>query len=670
MLRPLFPLCRIVHQLMPALAVALVAGSTAAPVETHAADAPAAPAKPAELTRRGPSEETLQELLKRYPKADANNDGRLTADEARAYREKIQAAQGAKRAQDQQPRAKPTAANVSYGPHERNVLDFYKAESDKPTPLIVYIHGGGFVGGDKSSINPIILKHALESGVSCAALHYRFIDGDQVLLPMPQQDTARAIQFLRSKAKEWNLDGRKFACYGGSAGAGCSMWIGFHDDLADPTATDPVLRESSRIAAVGTMGGQSTYDPIEIKRLIGGRAWEHPSIFKAYGLKSPEEAQNPTAEQKKLYDEAAAITHLTADDPPLYMVYSEADGPLPENARPGQGIHHPNFGRHLKEKMTSLGIENVMVYTPDEPTRNASQEMFEFFQKAFAAVDAKDAQPKKPAAAKAAPIAARDHVYGLAADLKPDRVITYKTAGDQELTMHVFEPKGKVPAGGRSCYVTIHGGGWTGGTPDRMYPFAKHFADLGMLGISLQYRLMPKGSTNTPFDCVRDGRSALRYLKTHAKELDINPDKIAVSGGSAGGHVCLATALFPGVDDPADDLTIDPTPAALVPLFPVIDTSPEGYGTAKCGPDWKQISPLHHVRTGLPPTLIFFGTADTVTPFIGAEKYLAACKKVGTPCELVIDDGGIHGYLMKDAKKYDDTMARTEQFFRTLKLLE
>jgi acetyl esterase/lipase len=649
--------------------------SSAGPVV--AADAPSSQEQPAaqnsaDRSRRGPSDEALEGLLKRYPGADANKDGRLTAEEAHDYRAKVQAAQGKRQARENASRPKPTAADVSYGPHPRNVLDFYKADSDKPTPLIVYIHGGGFVGGDKSSINPIILKLALENGISCAALHYRFIDGDKILLPMPQQDTARAIQFLRTKAKEWNLDGRKIACYGGSAGAGCSMWIGFHDDLADPKASDPVLRESTRIAAIGTFGGQSTYSPIEIKRLIGRRAWEHPSIFKAYGLKTAEEAQNPTPEQKRLYDEASAINHLTADDPPLYMVYNEADGPLPENARPGQGIHHPNFGRHLTEKMDRLGIESVMVYTPDEPGRNVSQEMFEFFQKAFAAVDSKDAKAKKPAGAAKKPAAATkalDPVQKLADGLKPDRLITYKKVGDQELTMHVFEPKGEAPAGGRSCYVVIHGGGWTGGTPDRMYPFAKHFADLGMLGISLQYRLMPKGSTNTPFDCVRDGRSAVRYLKAHAKELGINPDKIAVSGGSAGGHVCLATALFTGIDDPNDDLSVDPTPAALVPLFPVIDTSPEGYGNAKCGPDWKKISPVDNVRAGLPPTLIFFGTGDTVTPFAGAEKYLAACKKVGTPCELVIDEGGIHGYLMKDAKKYAETNERTEKFFRELKLL-
>jgi acetyl esterase/lipase len=278
----------------------------------------------------------------------------------------------------------PTRADVAYGPYERNVLDFYQAKSATPTPLIIYIHGGGFVGGDKKTLHPDMVELANKKGISVAAINYRFVDGKDLIFPTPQRDSARALQFLRTKAKEWNIDPKKIACYGGSAGAGTSMWIAFHDDLADPKSDDPVLRESTRITAVGTLGGQGTYDPIEIKKLIGGRAWEHPSIFRVYGVTTTDELLNPTPEKKKLYDEAAAITHLTKDDPPLLMYYSEADGPLPADARPGQGIHHPNFGRQLKAKMDELGIENEFVYLPESKARrNSIVEFIAFFQKAF-----------------------------------------------------------------------------------------------------------------------------------------------------------------------------------------------------------------------------------------------------------------------------------------------
>jgi acetyl esterase/lipase len=277
----------------------------------------------------------------------------------------------------------PTHADVKYGPAQRNVLDFYQADSAEPAPLIVYIHGGGFVGGNKESLNPRLLTDALRRRIHVAAIHYRFVDGRETIFPAPQHDSARAIQFLRSKAGEWNIDSGRIACFGGSAGAGISMWIGFHDELADPDSDDQVMRQSTRITAIGTNGGQSTYDPIEIKRLIGGRAWEHPSILKAYGAQSAAEALRPTPQMQRLYDEASAITHLTADDPPLFMVYSEPDGPLPDDARPGQGIHHPNFGKQLHEKMTALGIENIYVHTSDRNAGNPNMRMLDFFVRQF-----------------------------------------------------------------------------------------------------------------------------------------------------------------------------------------------------------------------------------------------------------------------------------------------
>lgn len=287
-------------------------------------------------------------------------------------------------AMGQDARPQPTLQDVSYGPHQRNVLDFYQAESAAPTPLIVYIHGGGFVGGDKKSVNATMVRNANQAGISVAALHYRFVDGKDVIFPIPQRDCARALQFLRSKAEEWNIDPDRVACYGGSAGAGISMWLGFHDDLADASRADPLAQLSTRIVAIGTMGGQGTYDPIKIKDLVGGRAWEHPSIFKVYGVETADEALHPTPERQKLYDEASAITHLTADDPPLYMIYSEPDIVPPADSRPGQFIHHPNFGKQLQAAMNELGIENVYVHTSEAEGRNPQMEMLDFFKQKFA----------------------------------------------------------------------------------------------------------------------------------------------------------------------------------------------------------------------------------------------------------------------------------------------
>jgi acetyl esterase len=272
------------------------------------------------------------------------------------------------------------------------------------------------------------------------------------------------------------------------------------------------------------------------------------------------------------------------------------------------------------------------------------------------------AQVKKP-----------DPVDVLAAVLEPSRVVTYKTTPQKPLLLHVFEPKGFAKTDKRAAFVTIHGGGWRGGVPRRMYPFADYFAKLGMVGISVEYRLAaqkPVPGGLTPFECVQDVKSAIRYLKTHAAEMGIDPEKIVVSGGSAGGHLAVATALFEAVNDPQDDLKVSTMPAGMVLLFPVIDTSAEiGYGNALLGERWKEIDPNSHVRSGLPPTITFHGTGDTVTPFAGAEKFYAAMKAAGNESELVVNQGGVHGYLMFDRALLEETLEKSAAFLRRFKLL-
>lgn len=267
------------------------------------------------------------------------------------------------------------------------------------------------------------------------------------------------------------------------------------------------------------------------------------------------------------------------------------------------------------------------------------------------------AQDKKP-----------DHVDQLAAKLTPSRMVEYKTTPQKPLHLHVFEPEGFQKSDKRAAFVVIHGGGWRGGAPPRMYPFAHHFAKLGMVGISVEYRLAarePKEGALTPFDCVQDVRSAMRFLKKNAAEFGIDPERLVASGGSAGGHLAAATALFDKVNDPADDLTVPPTPRALVLLFPVIDTSQEiGYGNALLGDRWRELDPNSHVRAGLPPCIVFHGTGDTVTPFAGAEKFLHAMLAAGNVCELVVNEGGRHGYLMFEKEPFEETLEAAEAFLR------
>ncbi len=277
-------------------------------------------------------------------------------------------------------RPEPDLAGFKYGPHERNVLDLWKAKSDRPTPLVVFIHGGGFHGGDKSQLPPELLKRCLDAGISVMTINYRL--SPQVHFPAHYQDCARAIQFARLHAKDWNLDPKRVAASGGSAEAGPSLWIGFHDDLAEKDNPDPVLRQSTRLSCMAVLGAQSTYDPRLIKEWVGEAASKHPALQGFYGLQA-DELDSPKAH--KLYEEASPINYLTADDPPVMLFYNEPDRPLPPDARPGAGIHHPKFGQKLKEKMDALKIECLLKQQDDYRANGGDlhQDMVRFFLKHF-----------------------------------------------------------------------------------------------------------------------------------------------------------------------------------------------------------------------------------------------------------------------------------------------
>ena len=255
-------------------------------------------------------------------------------------------------AADEPPQLAPTYAEVSYGPHKRNVLDFWKAPGDGPRPLLVYIHGGGWVGGDKKQ-NTAIYQPYLDKGISCAAINYRLTG--EAPLPAPVHDAARAIQFLRTKAGDWNIDSQHIALTGGSAGACTSMWLLLHDDLADPKSSDPVQRESTRVCAAAVNAGQTSIDPKVIEEWLGPNVLKHRMINMAVGEPTIEGALQNYEKHHALYVEFSPYNHVDAKDPPLFMTYGN-DMTLPSKDA-GHGIHHPVYGVKLKEKSDSLGHE-------------------------------------------------------------------------------------------------------------------------------------------------------------------------------------------------------------------------------------------------------------------------------------------------------------------------
>ncbi len=233
-----------------------------------------------------------------------------------------------------------------------NVLDFWQAEGEGPRPLLVYIHGGGWIGGDKKQ-SPARIAKFLEKGISYAAVNYRLTG--EAPLPAPVHDAARAIQFIRTKAAEWNIDGNRIALTGGSAGACTSMWILLHDDLADANAKDPVLRESTRVSAAAVAGGQTSIDPKVIEGWLGPNVLKHRMINMAVGEQTMAGALKNYAQHRDLYVEFSPYSHLDGNDPPLLMTYGN-DMTLPSKSA-GHGIHHPVYGLKMKEKADRAGHE-------------------------------------------------------------------------------------------------------------------------------------------------------------------------------------------------------------------------------------------------------------------------------------------------------------------------
>lgn len=255
-------------------------------------------------------------------------------------------------AADPPKRLRPTHANVSYGPDAMNVLDFYQAQGDGPRPLLVYIHGGGWTGGDKRQ-PATRFQPFLDKGISYAAINYRLTGKHP--LPAPVHDAARAIQFIRSKADDWNINGKRIALTGGSAGACTSMWILMHDDLADPKSKDPILRQSTRVTAAAVSGGQVSIDPRVIEGWLGPNVLKHRMINMAVGEPTIEGALKNYKKHESLYKEFSPYNHLDKKDPPLFMTYGNNMKLPSENA--AHGIHHPVYGVKMKEKADRVGHE-------------------------------------------------------------------------------------------------------------------------------------------------------------------------------------------------------------------------------------------------------------------------------------------------------------------------
>jgi acetyl esterase len=254
--------------------------------------------------------------------------------------------------------------------------------------------------------------------------------------------------------------------------------------------------------------------------------------------------------------------------------------------------------------------------------------------------------------------------------VEPDREVVYKDCGETKLKLFVFNPEGHQASDQRPAVVFFFGGGWNSGSPSQFYPHCEYLASRGMVAIAADYRVKSRNKT-TPKECVKDGKSAVRWIRAHAHELGIDPGKLAAGGGSAGGHVASATATVKGLEEEGEDQAVSCRPNALVLFNPVFDNGPGGWGHGAVKDYWKQISPLHNISKETPPTIVFLGAKDDLIPVSTAERFQKLMKEKGARCDLHLYEGQKHGFFnLKNKEYYTKTVIEMDRFLASLGYLK
>ena len=511
---------------------------------------------------------------------------------------------------------RPTHANVPYGEHERQVLDFYRAKSQKPAPLLFFIHGGGWTAGDKSGMTGPSAKPFLEAGISVVSINYRYVwqaikAGVKTPVEWPLHDAARALQFVRSKAAEWNIDKSRISASGGSAGACSSLWLAFHKDMADPKSKDPVARESTRLWSAAVVGAQTSLDPVELKEWTpnsryGGHAFGFmdPDDIKSRDTRFAEFAAHRD-ELLPMIREYSPIELATEKAPPIYLIYSSAPAIGQEQKDP---THTANYGVKLQEKLKRLDVPCELAYpgAPDVKHKDAN---------AFLIADLKG-PPRRPMKPTAADVRYGPHERNV--------MDFYQTKSDKPTPLLFF----------------IHGGGWTAG--DKNGVGVKAYLDAGISVVSINYRYVWQSQDVSPpvKAPLHDAARALQLVRSKAQEWNIDKQRIGASGGSAGACSSLWLAFHDDLADPKSD---DPVARESTRLWCAAVTGAQTTLDPKQMREWTPNSKYggHAFKfTGDPAKKIsqfdeFFAKRDSILPWIAEYSPYALVTKDDPPIYLI-----------------------------------
>ena len=431
------------------------------------------------------------------------------------------------------------------------------------------------------------------------------------------------MQFVRSKAAEWNIDQQRIAASGGSAGACSSIWLAMHDDMADPKSSDPIARESTRLWCAAVNVAQTSLDPKQLKE------WTPNSRYggHAFGFMDPNDLKTRDTRFAEFLEhreellpwikEYSPIEHASADDPPIYMYYPTP----PALGEPQKDpTHTANYGVKLQEKLHRLGVECELVYpgAPDVKHKSIDEFLIEKL---------KGPPPKS---------AARKPFYHPPEGVAVEEDIVYGEAGGTELHVDIGYPK-VTPAKAMPAVLLIHGGGWAGGTHKGYLPM--QLAQNGYFIATVEYRL--SGEAPWPAQ-IEDCKLAIRWLRANAEKYHVDPNRIGVMGHSAGGHLvsCLGTLGAESSLDVGEFSNMNSRVQAVVDEAGPVDFTPAGRPTLGTVMEdhpgllklfggsydskidaWKQASSALHVTAQTPPFLIMHGEDSHLVPIRRPRKW-------------------------------------------------
>lgn len=445
--------------------------------------------------------------------------------------------------------------------HERQKLDLYIPPGNGPFPVLIWIHGGAWLGGSKEDCPALPY---LEKGFAVASFNYRL--SQHAVFPAQIEDCKAAVRWLRANATAHRLDPDRFAAWGSSAGGHLVALLGTTADF-HTFDVGPNLDQSSAVQAVVDFFGPTDFLQMDTHRLPNGMVHSTPD--------SPESKLigGDIREHADLVARADPITYVSAGDPPFLIVHGDSDPLVP---------HHQS--ELLEEAVKEAGVTSTF-YTVKGGGHGGFRD------------------PEVPRAVEAF---LEQHLKQAKPALPREASEVYRRTVETNLTMHLHFPAGWQATDRRPAIVFFFGGGWRGGTVEQFRFQAEHFARRGLVTARADYRVRSRHGV-APDKCVEDARAAVRWLRESATRLGVDPDRVVAGGGSAGGHLAACTAL-------GDD-SLKP-PAALLLYNPVLDlrdVARSGSSALLDGLAPGQVdalSPVRFLDAKLPPTLLFYGTDD------------------------------------------------------------